>query len=107
MARNYLLILVAISASINTLSAQSNLKGVIKDTFNNEPIAMVSIKFLEQSKTVYTDFDGNFIAKDIVFPAKIKVSYFGYIDKEIVVDSAISNLEIFKFSPNNLYKINH
>jgi len=95
MARNYLLILVAISASINTLSAQSNLKGVIKDTFNNEPIAMVSIKFLEQSKTVYTDFDGNFIAKDIVFPAKIKVSYFGYIDKEIVVDSAISNLEIF------------
>jgi len=75
-------------------SAQTKIEGSIVDSFATTPLAFVTIKVVDQSKSTVTDFNGYFELKNINLPAQLKISFFGYFTKLISVDSNTKNLKI-------------
>ena len=78
-----------INTAVEILSQQQTItvKGVIVDE-NGEPI--VGANVLEDGTTngTITDLDGNFTL-DVSPNAKLKISYIGYLAKEVVVNDSI------------------
>ncbi len=73
----------------NFLTAQTNIRGVVRDVDLNRPLAFVSIvvKGFPQA-TAMTDIDGQFtIALPNDLPAVLHFTYVGYLSTEIRLDS--------------------
>lgn len=75
------------SPSNHTRSQQDgnkrNVKGIVKDT-EGEPMIGVSIVIEGTSKGVITDLDGRFWIQDVPKEAKLKITYVGYKEQNII-----------------------
>jgi TonB-linked SusC/RagA family outer membrane protein len=74
--------------------AQTTLKGKITDETNGEPIIGAILQVKNTNVGTSTDVDGNYELKVDSLPAKILVSYIGYIPREIDVDGTTTDLNI-------------
>ncbi|WP_034230105.1 TonB-dependent receptor [Aquimarina pacifica] len=89
--KNKLLFLLCI---INfSLSAQFNIKGIVRNVHTNTPLENVSIKNIDSNTVTYTSTDGTF---SILTNGIIEVSKIGYVDKRIKITTE-NDLNIFLF----------
>jgi outer membrane receptor protein involved in Fe transport len=80
---------------INTILAQTTIKGSVVDEETNQPLPGVNIIVKGTYTGVSADFDGNFtITTDEALPITLEVSYLGFGTKMIEVTSADSAMNI-------------
>ena len=91
---NKLLMSVAfIFFSTLTVIAQSEISGKVTDAITNEPLLGANVVIKGTTTGTTTNFDGEFIlSSSDDFPWTLEVSYIGFKIKEIIVESAQSNL---------------
>ena len=76
-----------------TLTAQSDVVGIIIDKTTNTPIIGATVIIKNTNKGTTTDFDGNFSLFNVSEGATLVFSYLGYITQEIVLES--NNISVF------------
>lgn len=69
------------------LKAQINIRGVVKNTEDGEPIAQVSVIVSGTSIGTFTNNQGIFELKTLTLPIKLLVTSVGFAAKEVVVTS--------------------
>jgi TonB-dependent starch-binding outer membrane protein SusC len=93
MKSNYLLIYFLL-ISIFGFSQNLDLKGTVKESGTNIPIAGANIKVKNGSQFTTTNFDGTFVLKGVFKGETILVSFLGYKTYEYVVSASQDNLII-------------
>lgn len=68
--------------------SQNNLKGIVLDSINNQPVPFATVFINGTSKGTYTDVAGTFIIKSVIFPTQVVVSNVGYFAKMIYVENS-------------------
>lgn len=63
-----------------------DLKGVVLDVKDNEPLIGASVKVKDKAQGAATDIDGNFSIPNVDPKASIVVSYVGYETQEVPVN---------------------
>lgn len=78
------------------LYAQATLKGTLKDESTGEDLIGANIVIKGTTTGTVTDWDGSFVltANDATFPLTLVLSYIGYEDKEVLVESADQDLSL-------------
>lgn len=77
------------------ISAQSKVKGVIKDSKSGEPLASATLIIKGTTEGTIADFDGKFeLETKQKFPFTLVISYVGYIDQELAVISEAQKIAI-------------
>lgn len=89
-------LLCAVLTCIGTISlAQTTVSGKVMDTELNEGLIGANVIIAGTSEGASTDIDGNFsITSSTPLPWTLEVSYAGYADQSIVVESAMSDMMI-------------
>jgi TonB-linked SusC/RagA family outer membrane protein len=83
-------ILVGISISVH---AQKTVSGQILDQEANQPIPDVSVLIKGTNQGTTSDFDGNYVLKDVGDGAVLVFSYMGFITQEVTVgDQSVINV---------------
>jgi len=80
-----LLILLLVGWCAESLYAQSNVKGRVKDKRTGEPLIGASVSIKGSNNGVTTDLEGDFSIRVETFPTILVVSYIGYNIEEINV----------------------
>jgi iron complex outermembrane recepter protein len=70
------------------LNAQSTLKGSVSDGATGEPLIGATVVLLSETGGANTDYNGEFSLKVSKFPAQIRITYTGYAEQELTVNSA-------------------
>jgi iron complex outermembrane recepter protein len=77
------------------IGAQSKIKGVIKDSKSGEQLASATLIIKGTTEGTVADFDGKFeLETKQKFPLTLVISYVGYIDQELVVNSEAQKIAI-------------
>ncbi|HKK12530.1 MAG TPA: carboxypeptidase-like regulatory domain-containing protein, partial [Flavobacteriaceae bacterium] len=66
-------------------SQNIEVKGVVTDQNNDEPLPGVNIIIKGTAKGTSTDFDGNFVLSDVPINSVLVFSYLGYKVQEITI----------------------
>jgi len=86
--------LIVLFCCLNTTKAQT-IKGEIVDVNNREPLIGANVVFKDDpTRGTITDWDGSFELKVDALPVVLNISYIGYTDKDVTVESADSPLTI-------------
>lgn len=89
--RNYFLLLLF----LGTIAAKAQtLQGKIVDEISGEPISFVSIGIVGANNATVSNDAGEFILKNVDFPAKIRYSHVSYLPLEQELTSTSGNLTI-------------
>jgi len=89
------LILLLIMVFSTALTAQNRIEGSITETANNVPVIGANILLLETMEGTVTNQDGNFnLTSEQSFPWTIEVSYTGFVQQTIQIDSPKETLTI-------------
>ncbi len=86
-----LLLFIGFCATAQTI----NIKGVVKDAANGDPLPGVSIILKGTAKGTNTDFEGNYSLNSIRKGAVLVFRYLGYAEKEVEVTVSSINLNVF------------
>ncbi|RMF31026.1 MAG: TonB-dependent receptor, partial [Bacteroidetes bacterium] len=79
----------------STLFGQSKVRGEVYDALTKDPLFGATVLVVESSEGTVTDFDGFFeIETSTPPPYTLRISYVGYLDKELQVTSADAELKI-------------
>ncbi len=80
--------IICFGFALSTLSAQNVIRGEVVDATTGEPLISASVIIKGTSEGVITDFDGTFkLETGQSFPITLVISYVGYTEQEIVVES--------------------
>ena len=90
--KTHALLLVSLLIFSIGLSAQNRITGKVADKQSKEAVVGAIVKIENTSKAVFTDFDGNFVIKDLA-PGKynLEISYIAYVTKLIKDVSAMDS----------------
>jgi len=94
--RNKWLILFFLLLSFTLVSAQQHvvIKGKIIDISNKQPIPFANISLIGTNTGTVSDIDGNFSLKCTALPVKIQVSFVGYENKVLTIQT-VGDLVIY------------
>ncbi len=67
---------------------QNNLKGIVLDSINHQPVAFATVFINGTSKGTMTDSTGTFILNNVITPCQLVVSNVGYIAKMTYVKNS-------------------
>jgi len=80
--------IICFGFALSTLSAQNVIRGEVVDATTGEPLISASVIIKGTGEGVITDFDGTFkLETSQSFPITLAISYVGYTEQEIVVES--------------------
>ncbi len=81
---------------VSSVSAQLTFKGTLKDESTGEELIGANVIIKGTTTGTVTDWDGSFSfqASNATYPVTLVLSYIGYEDKEVVVNSADQNLDL-------------
>ncbi|HMO41149.1 MAG TPA: carboxypeptidase-like regulatory domain-containing protein [Saprospiraceae bacterium] len=92
---SFLLNIILIAATASTLHAQRVIRGTVLDGATGETLISASVVIKGTAEGAITDYDGTFrIETSRSFPITLVVSYVGYAEKEVVVESERDRLRI-------------
>lgn len=92
---SFLLNIILIAATASTLHAQRVIRGAVLDGATGETLISASVVIKGTAEGAITDYDGTFrIETNRSFPITLVVSYVGYAEKEVVVESERDRLRI-------------
>jgi iron complex outermembrane recepter protein len=83
----------------NLAIGQYNIRGKIQDADTGEELIGTTVAVEGTKNGAVTDFEGNFTVKVDALPAKLRISYTGYIETTIDVTTASERLSV-KLKPN-------
>ena len=91
--RNQLLLAILVIFCCSTAFSQSVIRGQVEDEI--EPLIGANVVIKGTTNGTQTDFDGQFeIKTDQAYPLTIVVSYIGYNDQEVAVNSADQEIKV-------------
>lgn len=80
-----------------------DIKGIVRDSANSEPLAFVSIAIQgEPNLSTMTDIDGNFSISAGSYPCIINLSYLGYKKKSLLLENPLDKKLNISLSKNAL-----
>lgn len=88
MKLQYLPIFIALFLLPLIVSAQSTIKGNITDNETGETLIGATILIEGTSKGTTTDLDGNFTLEDVSLPSTLQISYTGYENMTVTIETA-------------------
>ncbi|TVR77246.1 MAG: TonB-dependent receptor [Chitinophagaceae bacterium] len=84
---------------IPLIFGQTVINGLVKDSDTNEPLIQANIVVMETQQLAVSDAMGKFsIELNVDLPVELRVSYIGYSDKKILIESESADL-IISLSP--------
>ncbi len=89
-----LLVLICSFVCGNKSWAQGELKGVVKDDSNGEPVPFVNVLIDGTQTGTTTDFDGEFVLSNVTYPVTIEYSFVGYEVKKETYQSEPKKLVV-------------
>ncbi len=85
--------IILAGVATSTLLAQNTVRGEVVDAVTGEPLISASVIIKGTTEGVITDFDGAFrLETSRSFPITLTISYVGYNEQEIVVESERSRV---------------
>lgn len=87
MKKNLLLLMICLVAGITSMLAQKDCRGIVLDEETNEPLIGATVIDLSSKSGTVTNAEGAFTLKLSKLPMHIKISYVGYTDKTITINS--------------------
>ena len=90
--RNFKLIVLFCLISFSAM-AQQKINGVVLDA-DQKPVEGAAISVLETPLGAITDISGKFVIKNVVFPAKLRVSFIGFETRVITVKDGNETLNV-------------
>jgi len=95
----YILVILVGTMLFSVSAIAQSVKGIVKDSSNNKPIAFASIQVKGTTNGTFTDIDGFFELTKAVDKKTIIISAVGYLSQQVVVQNNGSNTVIF-LQPN-------
>lgn len=87
--------IILITLATSTLSAQNVIRGEVMDAATGEPLISASVVIKGTAEGAITDYDGTFkIETGRSFPITLIVTYVGYTEKEVVVQSEKDRVKV-------------
>ena len=83
--RSILLVALLLMASLQLLAQTRTIQGEVTDAQNGEPLIGATVMVEGEKGGTVTDFDGNFKLQVTSSAKKVKISYIGYLDKQIAI----------------------
>jgi hypothetical protein len=83
--------------------SQNNLKGIVLDSINHQPVPFATVYINGTSKGTYTDSSGNFNIKNVITPCQVIVSQVGYKTKMTNIDNSDQNNMTILLNANTVH----
>ena len=75
-------------------SGRFEISGRVYDATTNEPLIGVVVGDIASGNGTTTDMDGNFTFMVAQLPSNIRISFVGYVSKELVINSEIQRIDV-------------
>lgn len=81
-------------ATMPTLAQQQTVRGIVRDSMTNEPIAGAAVKVVGTQLGTSTDAEGRFLVANVLDGATLEISFIGFVSKQVPVQGR-RVLEVF------------